>query len=203
MIKLLRMVIAALIFSCPVSLQGQVPYTQQLIDREIARLGGETEAPSGLVFVAFRGSKFTPQEFEMISHLSQLRWFSASETKGDDSSLRYLKELRSLKRVDVHSSGGVVDGLVHLSGHPTVEEIQLTEVKLSEKSLNALCNMPALKKVELDFVEVPSGSLEFLVRICKKSDLTFGALTGISDDDLQSLLRENEDARTARKKSSN
>lgn len=201
MIIILRMVVVTLMLSCPISLQGQMPFTQQLIDREIARLGGETEAPSGLVFVAFRGDRFTSQEFEMISHLTQLRWFSATETKGDDSSLRYLKEVKSLKRVDVHSSGVVVDGLVHLSRHPAVEEIQLTEVKLSKKVLNALCDMPVLKKLELDFVEVPLDSLELLVRICKKCDLTYGSMTGISDDDLQSLLHENENARTAREKS--
>jgi hypothetical protein len=171
------------------------PYTEFLISQEIGRLGGETEAPSGLIFIAFDGENFRDEQFEMLVHCSRLEWFSADNVKGTADSLRHIASLKYLKRVDIRASGNLVEGLTVLSTDTKLEELYLYDLKVSKPLLKFLGTLSKLQKLHLEMVKVPHKSLPDLQLLSNRCDLYIDELRGLSESDLNSLkiaIRDNK-----------
>jgi hypothetical protein len=179
---------------------AEPPYTHRIIIKEISRLGGESESETNVVFVAFRGREFATDHFEMLSHLSELRWFSADDVNAQPDGLKMLASLPKLSRIDIHKSRQLVNGLVQLRGKKSLEEIKLEDIDLSSDVVDAMQEMPSLTSLELESIRIDAKALDSLIKLCTKLELTFGLIEGISSEQLQTLLTERDASRSRKNK---
>lgn len=192
--------IVAMLFAAGPEEQTTRPHTHWLISNEILRLGGETEGPSKLVRVVFRGPAFENAHFEMLSHLHQLREFHCSDVKASSSAMKYLEMLPLLERIDIDGGGDLVNGFRFLKTHASLKEIRLQNTAIAEESLNAIVEIPNLRFLQLDHVTIQQSAVDVLSKIATKVEVWCVALQGISEADetrLENALFNAENLRKA------
>lgn len=196
-----RMRIAVLVMISFVSssrCDAQLTHTQALIEREIVVLGGRSESPNVLVWVEFQGGKFRPQHFEMLSHLTKLRWFSAINVNGNADCLIALKSLPELQRLDLESCGDTVEGITHLANHPSLNEVQIEHAKISRRVIEALQSIPNLRILVLENTEFDPKDWKVLADLCKRCSVDLGEIKGLKESDLETIVRLNDELQRQR-----
>lgn len=79
---------------------GKMTVTEELIRREIVRLGGDWESGEKPKLVSFIGDKFESRHFEMLTHVPTLEWFYVDTSAIDEFALSCLSQVHQLERLD-------------------------------------------------------------------------------------------------------
>jgi hypothetical protein len=117
---------------------GGLTVTEELIRREVIRLGGDWETGAKPVFVVFLGDKFESRHFEMLTHLPSVRHFHAQECPIDHFALACLSQVRQLERLDINRCELESECLSLLHGNRELREIHFESVAVSDRLIHEL-----------------------------------------------------------------
>jgi hypothetical protein len=150
------------------SAHAQLTLTESLIRREVMEFGGDWEGSDRVALLAFVGDRFTNEHFELLSHIRAVEWFHVSNVRASPESLRWLYGQPLLTKLDILESGQMVDGmnLIGTSVLGRLEEVRISDCKLSEENLRDIANMHKLKLLVLEAVEIKSEDVHYLSK-CK------------------------------------
>lgn len=112
------------------------------------------------------GSTFTDAGMEAVGelkHLKSVRFWHCRNTDAGTVHLKKLPELRAVWLAPQFTPRITDKSLEILATIPTLEEVKLTETRLSWTSLQKLNNLPKLKKVILDETDITADDLAKLV----------------------------------------
>ena len=137
--------IAMFVLPCPA--YGELTVTEDLIRREIRRLGGDWELPSKPVLVGFLGVKFESKHFEMLTHLPSVTWFAAHECAIDHFALACVSQLRQLERFDINGCKLESAHLSLLRGNRELKTIYLQFIPVSDQLLTELATLKQIKNI--------------------------------------------------------
>lgn len=135
--------------------------TEKLIQREIMDRGGDWEGQEEINLVALVGSRFSPSDLEMLSHLRSVRYVYLSDIRATGESLKHIGEVSGIRKLYILDCYKLSDGLANLkpSSLETLEEVRLEHCKLSSPSCDALSRMSHLHTLELLDVHIEDGDI--------------------------------------------
>ena len=153
--------------SCPVFANershGQLTVTEDLIRREIIRLGGDWESGAKPKLVGFLGKQFESRHFEMLTHLPSVQFFYADGCSVDQFAFACLSQVRQLERLD------------------------LKNCRLTPKDLSLLRANRDLEELHLEAVIVSDELIEEVGKIKQLTHVVFNDCTGMTRDRLSKL----------------
>ncbi|MEX0715003.1 MAG: hypothetical protein WD066_00370 [Planctomycetaceae bacterium] len=124
---------------------GQLTVTEDLIRREIVRLGGDWESGRKPVLVSFLGDKFESRHFEMLTHLPTVEYFHADECFIDHFALACLSQVHDLERLDIKRCSLKSESLSLLRGNRELKEIYLESITLTDKVIAEIATLEHIK----------------------------------------------------------
>ena len=87
---------------------GQLTTTEDLIRKEIDRLGGAWEGQVSPAMVEFIGPRFDARQFEMLSHLKTVRILSIHDCDVPAEAIHWIAQMEGLEHLEITNSK--VDG---------------------------------------------------------------------------------------------
>lgn len=126
---------------------GRLTVTEDLIRREIIRLGGDWESGAKPLLVSFLGDKFESRHFEMLKHLPTVEYFHAEGCAIDDFALSCLSEARQIERLDFKACKLESQRLSLLRGNRELREIHLEAIAVSDNLIDEIASLKQIKEV--------------------------------------------------------
>lgn len=126
---------------------GKLTVTEDLIRREIIRLGGDWESGAKPKLVSFLGDKFESRHFEMLTHLPTLEYFHADRCVIDEFAIVCLSQLHQLKRLDIKRCKLMPKCFPLLQGNCVLKEIQFESVFISEQLITEIAKLQNVRKI--------------------------------------------------------
>ncbi|QDU12593.1 hypothetical protein CA11_03720 [Gimesia maris] len=156
------------ISSCAYAADALYPYgkltaTEELIQREIIRLGGDWESGEKPKLVSFIGDKFESRHFEMLTHLPTLELFYVDTCAIDEFALACLSQVHQLKR------------------------LQIVECKLEPESFSLLRSNRELKELIFDSVIIPDRLMTELAKLKNLKSISFNDCKGVTKEQVSTL----------------
>ncbi|QDT88743.1 leucine-rich repeat domain-containing protein [Gimesia algae] len=142
---------------------GKLTVTEDLIRREIIRLGGDWESGEKPKLVSFIGDKFESRHFEMLTHLPTLELFYVDTCAIDDFALSCLSQIHQLKR------------------------LQIVECKLEPESFSLLRSNRELREIIFDSVIIPDQLMTELAKLPNLKSISFNDCKGITKEQIATL----------------
>lgn len=142
-------------FSCVAYGQpyGQLTVTENLIRREIVRLGGDWESGRKPLLVSFLGDKFESRHFEMLTHLPTVEFFHAEDCLLDQFALACLSRMHRLERLDITRCSLKSESLSLLRGNRELKEIYLESITVTKQVIAELATLEQIKTLMFDDCE--------------------------------------------------
>ncbi len=168
MIHKISFVAVIAIASCSYAADALPPYgkltvTEDLIRREIIRLGGDWESGAKPKLVSFIGDRFESRHFEMLTHLPTLEWFYVDTCAIDPFALACLSQIHQLKR------------------------LQIVECKLKPESFSLLRINRELKEIIFDSAIIPDQLMTELAKLKNLKSISFYECKGITQEQISTL----------------
>mgnify|MGYP003653699804 CR=1 FL=1 len=142
---------------------GKLTATEELIRREILRLGGDWESGEKTKLVSFIGDKFESRHCEMLTHLPTLELFYVDTCAIDDFALSCLSQIHQLRR------------------------LQIVECKLEPESFSLLRSNRELKEIIFDSVFIPDPLMTELAKLPNLKSISFNECKGITQEQISTL----------------
>ncbi|EDL56917.1 hypothetical protein [Gimesia maris] len=142
---------------------GKLTATEELIRREIVRLGGDWESGAKPNLVSFIGDKFESRHCEMLTHLPTLELFYVDTCAIDDFALSCLSQIHQLRR------------------------LQIVECKLEPESFSLLRSNRELKEIIFDSVFIPDQLMTELAKLPNLKSISFNECKGITQEQISTL----------------
>lgn len=180
------------IIGVPANSVAQLSVTEELISREVRRLGGDWESGSHPALVRFSGNKFESRHFEMLGHLPTLRWFVAEDCALDNVAVAYLGRVNQLERLDIKSCKIEPKCFLLLRDNRELKKIYFESIDVSAQLCFEVANIPNLESVWIEkckFTEKTAHSLKELQSLKEMKELTISGCEGIDDAIINSLRR--------------
>lgn len=143
------------IASCSYAADVQYPYgkltaTEELIRREIIRLGGDWESGEKPKLVSFIGDKFESRHFEMLTHVPILEGFYVDTCAVDEYAMSCLSQIHQLKRLDIVECKLEPESFSLLRNNRELKEIVFVSVFISDQLITELAKLQNLKSISFD-----------------------------------------------------
>ncbi|QDV17323.1 hypothetical protein Pan153_19580 [Gimesia panareensis] len=129
---------------------GKLTVTEDLIRREIIRLGGDWESGEKPKLVSFIGDKFESRHFEMLTHLPTLEGFYVDTCAVDEFAMSCLSQIHQLKRLDIVECKLEPESLSLLRNNRELKEIVFVSVFISDQVITELAKFQNLKSISFD-----------------------------------------------------
>jgi hypothetical protein len=126
---------------------GRLTVTEDLIRREIVRLGGDWESGAKPMLVAFLGDKFESRHFEMLTHLPTAEWFVVDGCSIDYFALACLSQVHQLERLDITRSKLESECFSLLRGNRELKEIYFESIALSDEFVAEIARLGHIRKL--------------------------------------------------------
>lgn len=126
---------------------GQLTVTEDLIRREILRLGGDWESGAKPVLVSFLGGRFESRHYEMLTHLPSVEFFYADNCTVDQFAFACLSQVRQLERLDLKKCKLTAEGLSLLRRNRNLVELHFESVPLSDKFVREIGKLEQLATI--------------------------------------------------------
>lgn len=124
--------------------------------------------------------KFVDAGMNAVGKLTQLKGFRTWHAGYSAEGLRSLKTLKALKslvlgqRLSGKPPASLTDDAIStLTEMTALESVQLGEARLSLAALSQLKQLPALKKLALDGIDLPKSDIELLKAALPKTDIKY------------------------------
>lgn len=128
---------------------GELTVTEDLIRREIMRLGGDWESGDKPVLVSFLGDRFESRHFEMLTNLPTVQYFHAQDCRIDHFALACLSQVRQLERIDVNGCQLDSECVSLLRGNRELREMHFESIALSDHLLTEVARLKQIKTIVL------------------------------------------------------
>ena len=134
---------------------GQLTTTEDLIRKEIDRLGGAWEGQISPAMVEFIGPRFDARQFEMLSHLKTVRILSIHDCDVPAEAIHWIAQMEGLEHLEITNSK--VDGacISHLKNNRKLKTLRIENVNISDAFLAGLKNLTNLQELYVDYSVVP------------------------------------------------
>ncbi|MEQ8633525.1 hypothetical protein [Gimesia maris] len=142
---------------------GKLTVTEDLIRREIIRLGGDWESEAKPKLVSFIGDQFESRHFEMLTHLPTLELFYVDTCAIDEFALACLSQIHQLERLD------------------------FVECKLEPLSFSLLRSNRELKEIIFDSVIIPDPLMTELAKLPNLNSISFIDCKGVTKEQISTL----------------
>ncbi|MCA9021769.1 MAG: hypothetical protein KDA74_16580 [Planctomycetaceae bacterium] len=142
---------------------GKLTVTEDLIRREIVRLGGDWESGEKPKLVSFIGDQFESRHFEMLTHIPTLELFYVDTCAIDEFALACLSQVHQLKR------------------------LQIVECKLEPESFSLLRSNRELKEIIFDSVIIPDPLMTELAKLKNLKSISFEECKGVTKEQISTL----------------
>ncbi|MCH9654315.1 MAG: hypothetical protein K0U86_18700 [Planctomycetes bacterium] len=126
---------------------GKLTVTEDLIRREIVRLGGDWESGEKPKLVSFIGDKFESRHFEMLTHVPTLESFYVDTCAIDEFAMACLSQIHQLERLDIVQCKLEPKSLSLLRGHRELKVIFFDSVFISDQLMTELAKFQNLRKI--------------------------------------------------------
>ena len=122
--------------------------------------------------------------FKNLYCATSVTTFSISGTIFNNELLKYLPDLKKLKRINIILSNINKIGLSYISNVETLEELDLSINNLNDEAFKNIYNLKKLRYLDLKFSPlITSNVIKYLIRLHKLEELIL-AFTGVTDQDL-------------------
>ena len=148
---------------------AQLTATEQLIRKEIVRLGGDWEGQSKPILVEFIGPRFDVCKFEMLTHLKGLNFLSVSDCNTPTQAIHCISQIEDLKELQIINSKVDGSSFSNLANCRNLSSIQLDGVDISPSFLDELIKLKNLRKLTVRNSTVPE---KFDTEVAKMPSLT-------------------------------
>lgn len=135
-----------------------------------------------------RDTRMTGADLEHLAALTSLRSLSLRGTALSDADLVHLQGLGQLRTLELRGTAITGAGLSYLP--PGLEELDLTDTRLTEENLYRLPRLPALRSIDLNRLPLGDAAVEVLGRYPSLRMVELDS-TGITDAGLRRLLELN------------
>lgn len=142
---------------------GKLTVTEELIRREILRLGGDWESGEKTKLVSFIGDQFESRHFEMLTHVPTLEGFYVDTCAIDEYALSCLSQVHQLERLD------------------------FVECKLEPESFSLLRSNRELKEIIFDSVTIPDQLMTELAKLKNLNSISFIDCKGVTKEQISTL----------------
>jgi len=134
---------------------GQLTATEDLIRKEIDRLGGAWEGQIEPAMGEFIGPRFDARQFEMLSHLKTVRILCIHNCDVPAEAIHRIAQMEGLEHLEITNSK--VDGacISHLKNNRKLKTLQIKNVNISDAFVAGLTNLPNLQELYVDYSIVP------------------------------------------------
>ena len=147
---------------------GQLTATEDLIRKEIDRLGGAWEGQIEPAMVEFIGPHFDARQFEMLSHLKTVRILTIHNCDVSTKAIQYIAQMEGLEHLEIFSSKVDGTGISHMKNNRKLKTLLIEDVNISDAFLAGLTKLPQLQELYVDYSIVPQG---FDIEILKMTSL--------------------------------
>lgn len=151
--------------------RGKLTVTENLIRREILRLGGDWESGAKPKLVGFEGENFKSPHFEMLTHLPTVEFFSARDCKVDDYAIKCLSSVISLRRLDLVRCEVDANCLSLLRSNRELRSLGFEEMRLSDKTMEEVTRLSQVETLVLIDVDASAVSDTTIDRIARMESL--------------------------------
>ena len=152
---------------------GQLTATEDLIRKEIDRLGGAWVEPA---MVEFTGPRFDARQFEMLSHLKTVRILTIHNCDVSTKAIQYIAQMEGLEHLEIFSSKVDGTGISHMKNNRKLKTLLIEDVNISDAFLAGLTKLPQLQELYVDYSIVPQG---FDIEILKMTSLKRGEIFSV------------------------
>jgi hypothetical protein len=173
--------------------RGKLTVTENLIRREILRLGGEWEAWSKPKLVGFYGSNFESTHFEMLMHLPTVEWLSIQDCAVDDFAMKCISSIDSLKRLDFVGCDINAKTLSLLQSNRELRYLQFEEKRLSDSMMDditRLSQVESLSLINVDLTDVSDANINSIADMSSLKSCMFWSCEGMTPERLARLKAE-------------
>jgi hypothetical protein len=161
--------------------------TESLIRDEIIRLGGEWEGGAVPARVGFIGARFSERHFEMLEHLRPFRMLTLHTVDVGPDAMKSISKLASLEKLHIEESTLASQGSVKLSGLKMLTSLKLYECKVDPHWIGAVGEIPSLKHLSLERVDLPPETLEIVGRLRNLENLNINSSREFKAEEIEKL----------------
>lgn len=168
---------------------GQLTCTEALIRQEIIRLGGDWESGKRPQLVAFVGPKFEPRHYEMLTHLPDVSFFSATDTTIDAYGLSCISQINNVDRIDIVRCRVVSGSVSVLRASRRLNSLWVESSVIHDEFFGEFSELVNLRTVVLEDIQIPEGLVDELAKMHWLKTCQLIRCRGLSDADMQELKK--------------
>lgn len=160
--------------------------TEQLIHKEIMRLGGEWEGYLP-VRIALSSGKFTEQHLEMLEHVRPFKMLDLYQVEVGVEAMNSLSKLEKLEWLDMEDSTIDAKGSEKLANLKSLKNLRLEDCKAAPEWIRAIGEIPTLTQLTLNDTDLPSGTLEIVARLKNLEHLWIDSTREFKAEEIEKL----------------
>lgn len=146
---------------------AQRTITEELLRREIVRLGGEWEGDNAPSRIGFSGPGFSQDHFEMLEHIRGTQMLTLVDIDLGPKATKSLGTVKTLKRLYVERCRLAQMGYDPLNQLTALASLEVYDCDIPLEFIGAIAKLETLKSVVLVDAQLPMTAIEELSKIRK------------------------------------